>query len=987
MLQNIASNTHFHFSLSSSPVSETVTSPQLTFSQSPTFHGSTERRHKQLQLPTHVHTYTNQLSSFVVYPGSAASSPVRVIGYLTGFAMATPGSGLEAIQGSNTFPRRKNVPASEFSLDSDVSASAPLKKSKLGRRGSKLGLKHLFGRKLSKAGESLPSPISLKSPSSLNSLNMLSNLGRRPPSRSGGGFRQSLADISGWPYGQQAKSELALSTPDYPWDVSHEQPDDSHDPRPHTPATGSSASSGKRAPGMSITKQPRPTLTVWTLPPLIRAYQQAHKQQTLSATTMPTETVLKLSEKSSVADMIVPLTEADTSMMSSAGISTGDKFRRRNRGDSLSAGNLQWTTKIYILVTAGYLLQYAGDGAIDRLPEKVLRLGASSAAFVTDMIPGRHFVLQVTSTTENNDRPPLTDPRSFLSKLSFRSTERRNTSNMIMVFENAEDMDGWMTCLRSMIERLGGKRSISEADLLREAEAKLNEDAHTLRVREKPSLKSISVRDITHSAQPNPTPPSTAPQQERSSRIPDYSIPVVDFDSISHDLTYDDKSATNSIASHDGRQLDNLRDSSQRLSQLSSGQRTNLTSTTSSPAGSPVRERFPLSADITIIPETARPRPNASVIANRRVSLQTMGPFIGEASLGGDGMLDHHQLSPLPWANAAGNDVIPSPTEPRGTHIFGVSTSQSTGRRASHMKVASALDVENFFSPPSPRDAVASTSRGSQRKLSNIRVGRPLSTVEDQPSPKENVMPERPVTSHNAETRPPSDIPSVPKLPRERLVSMPNVPQVLGRLSLPSRRLSLVPKLTTRSPSPSPITPPGFHLDENAHDSPRRLASLNALRKQLETKTSSSTLGDASPLASPATDRSYSPLPSPLSASWTDKTKKIRPSVDDVDEFSRGFNLGFSWAARRASFMSAFSDKSFPGEAHPIASIAESLPQLSPPPTGPLPAIPSRPSSSSSNYSKSMGRKKSLPRMAMPPPAPPPTCALPPLPPKAAVEA
>ncbi|KAL6896374.1 hypothetical protein GGI43DRAFT_410941 [Trichoderma evansii] len=888
--------------------------------------------------------------------------------------MATPASGLEGLQGSNTFPRRKNVPASEFSLDSDVSTSAPLKKSKLGRRGSKLGLKHLFGRKLSKAGESLPSPISLKSPSSLNSLNMLNNLGK-PPSR--GGLRQSL-HLTNWPYGQQAKSELALVTPDYPWDASHEQPD-SPGTRPHTPLFGSAAFSGKRAPGMSITKQPRPTLTVWTLPPLIRAFQQAHKQQTLSATTMPIETVLKLSEKSSVADMIVPLTETDTSM-SSAGISTTDKFRRRNRGDSLSASNLQWTTKVYILVTAGYLLQYSGDGAIDRLPEKVLRLGAASAAFVTDVIPGRHFVLQVTSTTENNDRPPSSDPRSFLSKLPFRSSEKRNTSNMIMVFENAEDMDGWMTCLRSMIEQLGGKRSISEADLLKEAEAKLNEDANTSRVREKPSLKSIATRDANHA------PPSTAPHQERSSRIPDYSIPVVDFDSISHDLTYDDKSATNSIASHDGRQLENLRDSSQRLSQLSSGQRTNMTSTTSSPAGSPVRERFPLSADITIIPETARPRPNASAISIRRVSLQTMGPFVGEASLGGDGMQEHHQLSPLPWANAAGRDLTPSPTEPRGTHIFGAST-QPTGRRASHMKVASALDVESFFSPPSPRDAVAPTSRGSQRKLSNIRVGRPLSTVEDQPSPKENVMPERPVTSHNAETRPPSGIPSVPKLPRERLVSMSNVPQVLGRLSLPSRRLSLVPKLTTRSPSPGPATPAGLRLDENTLDSPRRLASINALRKQLEAKASSSTLGDTSPLASPATDRSYSPLPSPLSASWTDKSKKNRTSVDDVDEFSRGFNLGFSWAAKRASIMSAFSDKSFPGDAHPIASIAESLPQLSPPPTGPLPAIPSRPSSSSSNYSKSMGRKKSLPRMAMPPPAPPPTCALPPLPPKAAVEA
>ncbi|KAM0247355.1 hypothetical protein ACHAQJ_009890 [Trichoderma viride] len=899
-----------------------------------------------------------------------------------------PGNGLEALQGSNTFPRRKNVPASEFSLDSESPSPTPVKKTRMGRRESRLGLRNLFGRssKSSKADGSLPSPISLKSPSSLNSLNLL-NL-HKPTSRSGG-FRASLADISAWPYGQQAKSELALSSPEYSWDASNEKPGDNQDSRPRSPANGpatSSSSSGKRTPGMSITKQARPTLAIWTLPPLCRAFQQAHKQQTLAATTMPIETVLKLSEKTSVADMIVPLSETDMNVSgaaggSGAGISTGDKFRRRNRGDSLSAGNLQWTTKIYILATAGYLLQYTGDGAIDRLPEKVLRLSKSSVAFATDMIPGRHWVLQVSSTTEGGG-PPSPDARSLLSKLSFRAPEKRNTSNMIMVFENAVDMDDWMTSLRAMVEQLGGKGNLSKAGLLA---PKQEGDTKTLYLREKPSLKSIIIRDTVQSAQASPANPLPVLQREPSSSTLDYSIPVVDFDSISHDLSYDDKSTTNSIASHDGRQLDNLRDSSHRLSHLSSGQRTILTSTTSSPAESPVRERFPLSADITIIPETARPRPNASVIASRRMSLQTMGPFVGEANINGDGTMEHHQPSLLPWVNT-GSDAIPSPSESRSNPSFGIPAPQSTGRRFSHIKVASAQDAETFFSPPSPRDATAAAPRGSLRKLSNIRVGRPLSTVEDQPSPKENSMPERPVTSHHSETRSPmlpDDVPSVPKLPRERLMSVPHVPQMLGRLSTPSRRLSLVPKMSSRSPSPSPATSPGFQLDG---DTPRRLASFNALRKQLESKASSSTLGDASPLASPTTGPSHSPLPSPLAAPWADKAKKNRSSIDDGDEFSRGFSLGFSWAAKRASIASAFSDKSFPGDVHPIANIAESLPQLSPPPTGPLPPIPSRPSSSSSNYYKSIGHKKSLPRLAMPPPAPPPTCALPPLPQKATAQ-
>ncbi|RFU72497.1 peptidase family m20 m25 m40 [Trichoderma arundinaceum] len=851
----------------------------------------------------------------------------------------------------------------------------------MGRRESRLGIKNLFGRsgKLSKADESLPSPLSLHSPSSLNIPKV---------SPRSGGFRASLAEMSHWPYGQQVKSELALPTTDHPWDSPHEKPDDGQDASSRNLANGSSSSSGKRIPGMTIAKQPRPTLSTWTLPPLFRAFQQAHKQQTLAAATMPIETLLKLSEKTSVADMIVPLSETDMNVSaaggggSGAGISTGDKFRRRNRGDSLSAGNLQWTTKIYILVTAGYLLQYTGDGAVDRLPEKVLRLGKSSVAFATDMIPGRHWVLQVSSTTED-DGAPSTDSRSLLSKLSFRTSEKRHTSNLLMVFESAEDMDDWMTSLRAMVEQLGGKRSLSEAGLPREADQK-EDDSSSMYIREKPSLRTIVDRDVIRSTQVIPATPSPVMQQDQRSRACDYSIPVIDFDSPSHDTTYDDKSTTNSIISHDGRQLDNLRDSSHRLSLLSSGQRTILTSTTSSPADSPVRERFPLSADITIIPETARPRPNASVIVNRRTSLQTMGPFVGEASItgcGGDGLLEHHQLFSSPLWATTGSDAIQFPSESRSTPSLGASASKPTGRRFAHIKTSSALDADSH--PPSPRDAHMVVPRASLRKLSSIRIGRPLSTVEDQPSPKENSMPERPVTSHHAETRSPTlpaEVPSVPKLPRGRLMSVPHVPQMLGRLPTPTRRLSLVPKMASPTPSPGPGTPSSFQFDDAHH--PRRLASFNALRRQLEVRASSSTLGDASPLASPATDPSYSPLPSPLAASWSDKIKRNRSSIEDGGEFARGFSLGFSWATKRTSIASTFSDKSFPGDAHAFGSIAETLPQLSPPPTGPLPPIPSRPSSSSSNHSKMMGRKRSMPRMAMPPPAPPPTCALPPIPQK-----
>ncbi|PTB70612.1 hypothetical protein BBK36DRAFT_1108808 [Trichoderma citrinoviride] len=791
-----------------------------------------------------------------------------------------------------------------------------------------------------------------------------------------------------WPYGQQVKSELALPTTDYPWDSPIEKPEDGQDTRSRSPANvagaGAAVASGKRTPGMSIAKQPRPTLATWFLPSLFRAYQQALKQQTLAAVALPTEALMKLSEKTSVADMIAPLSQIEANVSgggSGAGTSSGDLFRRRNRGDSLSTTNLPWTTKIYILVTAGYLLQYSGDGVIDRMPEKVLRLGKTSAAFATDMIPGRHWVLQVSATAED-DGASTTDSRSLLSKLSFRSPEKRYTQHMVMVFESAEDMDDWMTSLRAMIEQLGGRRKLSEVGLPQETEVKdfeikesgSKEDMASLYLREKKSKGSIIDRDAIRSGRGALTSPTPMLQQEHGRRACDYSIPVIDFDSIGQDLTGDDKSTTNSVASHDGRQLDNLRDSAHRLSLLSSGQRTILTSTTSSPADSPIRERFPLTLDIPTIPETAQPRPNAGVIMSRRVSLQAMGPFVEEV---GDGTGEPGQVASQPWVNTA----TPSPSEPRGPRRFILPPLQQTGHRFLYGKAASAQD-----SGGRPQSPVTVAPRTSLRRLANIRTGRPLSTVEDQPSPKDNMMPERPVTSHIGELRSQASstqAPDVPKLPRGRLMSVPNVPQMFGKLPTGARRLSLMPKRETRVASPGPGTLPKLQTDRTQEYHPQRLPSFASFQRQQDVP-SQSVFEDDSPLASPTSERSYATMPAPLAASWAEKIKRHRNSREIDGETMRSFSLGFSWSnkPKRASIASAYSEWSTIGELRPIDTIAETLPQLSPPPTGPLPPTPTRPSSSASNHGHTMVRKKSIPMMAMPPPAPPPTCALPPIPQK-----
>ncbi|KAH0497045.1 hypothetical protein TgHK011_004379 [Trichoderma gracile] len=885
----------------------------------------------------------------------------------------------DVLEGSNSFPRRNHVPIVDPSAESGRPTSS--KGSKLGRRESRLGLRTIFTR--SNKGPKVEE--TLRSPSSFSSLNSASHKASSPRS---GGFRASLADMNYWPYGQQVKSELALPTTDYPWDSPIEKPEDGQDARSRSPANvagaGAAASSGKRTPGMSIAKQPRPTLATWSLPSLFRAYQQALKQQTLVAVALPTEALMKLSEKTSVADMIAPLSQTEANVSGGgggAGTSSGDLFRRRNRGDSLSTSNLPWTTKIYILVTAGYLLQYSGDGVIDRMPEKVLRLGKSSAAFATDMIPGRHWVLQVSASTED-DGASTTDSRSLLSKLSFRSSEKRYTQHMVMVFDSAEDMDDWMTSLRAMIEQLGGRRKLSEVGLPQEAEVKdseikasgSREDIAALYLREKKSQGSIIDRDAIRPTRATPASPPPMLSQDYGRRACDYSIPVIDFDSIGQDFTSDDKSTTNSVASHDGRQLDNLRDSAHRLSLLSSGQRTMLTSTTSSPADSPIRERFPLPLEITTIPETAQPRPNAGVIMNRRVSLQTMGPFVED---GGDGAAEPSHIASQLWVNTA----TPSPSEPRGTRRFILPPLQQTGHRFFYSKAASAQE-----SGAPPRSPVTVAPRSSLRRLANIRTGRPLSTVEDQPSPKENTMPERPVTSHNGELRSQASseqVPDVPKLSRGRLISVSNVPQMFGKLPTGARRLSLLPKREARVASPGPGALPKLQADSAQERHAQRLASFANLQRRQDV-TGPSVFEDDSPLASPTSERSYATMPAPLTASWADKIKRHRNSREIDGETMRSFSLGFSWSnkPKRASIASAYSEWSTIGDVRPTDTIAEMLPQLSPPPTGPLPPTPTRPSSSSSNHGHTMGRKRSIPMMAMPPPVPPPTCALPPIPQK-----
>src|SRR5690606_3098351 len=121
------------------------------------------------------------------------------------------------------------------------------------------------------------------------------------------------------------------------------------------------------------------SLAAWDPPPLFQAYPQAIRHAQLPACTHSAEAVLRMSDKRIVRD------DLQSALDDTNRVTDRRKKHRRNLSDAL-----EWTTKIYVLVTSGYLLQYAGEGSFDRLPERMLHLGKDSAAFASDVIPGRH---------------------------------------------------------------------------------------------------------------------------------------------------------------------------------------------------------------------------------------------------------------------------------------------------------------------------------------------------------------------------------------------------------------------------------------------------------------------------------------------------------------------------------------------------------------------------------------------------------------------
>ncbi|KAK4134211.1 hypothetical protein BT67DRAFT_462465 [Trichocladium antarcticum] len=539
------------------------------------------------------------------------------------------------------------------------------------RRESRLGLRSIFGRHrgTSDAGKGPVSP-------------------REAPQRPGG-IRASLAEIN-WPYGlhpgQGNRSEISL-------------------PPSKPPPVSQSLKQKKSASAMRA--QPAADgLAAWNSPPLFQAYPQAIKHAHLPACTASAAVVLRLHHHKNSGSIGSILNQATPEIPEESASEKGDKPKRRHRRNaSGSAPDFKWTTKIFVLATSGYLLQYAGDGPFDRLPEKVLQLGRESAAFASDVIPGRHWVLQV-SSMEEPDRTPVSHT-SLRARFPFRGPEKRHSSTLLMVFENADDMDSWIATLRQEIEALGGRKVLSET-------GKPKIDGQAQQLRNQSSQRTLVVRD------PDRFSRAVSPDQPWSRNLgmssPDPHQPELPPDDMAREQSFDDTS-TASVISHDGRQLDALRDSTNRFSFMSSGQRTGITSAGSSPACSPIRDSFidleSLTPQLPQLDEHPQPRlrPNAMAIIDRRQSLQTINQVFEMrlASVQTPRPLSTYSNSSQPEAaivpySASKRYSFGRPTPPAPS---GISSPSVLGRMSSRRPPPSALSINS----------------------------RPLSLVMDQPSP------------------------------------------------------------------------------------------------------------------------------------------------------------------------------------------------------------------------------------------------------------
>ncbi|KAL4933450.1 peptidase family M20/M25/M40 protein [Aspergillus undulatus] len=234
----------------------------------------------------------------------------------------------------------------------------------------------------------------------------------------------------------------------------------------------------------------------WKPPPLFKAYPQGLKHATLPAPILSGDSIMRLhatfkARGASLHDddqANQPANEEPSEEVTSRKKKLDKEKQKYQRALSDNIEKGEWTQKIYIIATAGYILQYAGDGKHDRLPEKMLLLGPKSVAFASDAIPGKHWVLQVSQgSEEDSSTNPTETSRPLFSRFGFhRSHARRLARNLLLVFNDPEEMSSWLLAVRAQIEARGGKKYVTE---------KVYDEGMEHQLRSTPSMRQMVKKD------------------------------------------------------------------------------------------------------------------------------------------------------------------------------------------------------------------------------------------------------------------------------------------------------------------------------------------------------------------------------------------------------------------------------------------------------------------------------------------------------------
>jgi hypothetical protein len=207
----------------------------------------------------------------------------------------------------------------------------------------------------------------------------------------------------------------------------------------------------------------------WEPPPLFQAFPQSVKHATVQACVFPPEVLMRTESQRRQAELIRERIDSARDLSAIEENSTETRKLERSHKRLISNSVLhppapELVNKIYILVTSGYIMQYAGDGPFDRQPEKVLRLGKDSAAFACDLIPGKHWVLQISSHAHDDGTVEMGPKSTLLSRLrTTNAIGKKAATSFLLVLESAQEMDAWMTAVRKEIENSGGQKAKEES--------------------------------------------------------------------------------------------------------------------------------------------------------------------------------------------------------------------------------------------------------------------------------------------------------------------------------------------------------------------------------------------------------------------------------------------------------------------------------------------------------------------------------------------